>query len=114
MSTDIKMIRGTTFEQDIHITYEDKDYNLQSGEVLRFGVKENGQQRRYLIIKEWKAQDVRNGLFVLKIEPSDTLKLPYKKYKYDLGIQRGEDYFMLIPESDFLLCENITQWEERE
>lgn len=114
MSTNIKMIRGTTFEQDIHITYEDVDYNLQSNEILRFGVKESGQQRRYLIIKEWEQQDVKKGIFTLRIDPSDTLKLPYKKYKYDLGIQRGNDYYMLIPESEFILCENITQWEESE
>jgi hypothetical protein len=44
---------------------------------------------------------VVNGLFILTINPQDTLKMPCKKYKYDLGLQSGDDYFMIIPESDF-------------
>ena len=109
--TDIKMIRGTTLVQPIHLTYNGEDYVLGPNEILRFGVKESGQQTRYLIKKEWAAQEVQNGTFVLTITPTDTLKLPYKKYKYDLGLQRDEDYFMIIPESEFQLCENITKWE---
>lgn len=111
--TDIKMIRGTTFEQVIHLTYNGEDYNLQADEVLRFGVKETGQQTRYLIEKEWTQKDVKDGVFILTITPQDTIKMPYKKYKYDLGLQSGEDYFMIIPESDFQLCENITKWEAK-
>ena len=42
MSTDIKMIRGTTFQQPIHLKYDGKDFVLEQNEVLRFGVKENG------------------------------------------------------------------------
>lgn len=109
---DIKMIRGTTLIQPIHLTHEGVDYALKPNEVLRFGVKESGQQTRYLIEKEWGPLDVVNGVFVLTINPQDTLKMPYKKYKYDLGIQSGEDYFMIIPESCFQLCENITKWED--
>jgi hypothetical protein len=59
---------------------------LQSNETLRFGVKENGNSRKYLILKEWTSADVKNGTFVLDIEPQDTLPLSFKKYKYDLGL----------------------------
>ena len=112
MSTDIKMIRGTTFQQPINLKYDGKNYTLQPNEVLRFGVKENGQQSKYLIVKEWTASDVQDGSFVLTIMPEDTLKLPFRTYKYDLGLQRDKDYFMIIPESKFTICENITKWEE--
>ena len=111
MATNIKMIRGTTFEQSIHLTQNGEDYQLKPGEKLRFGVKENSQQTRYIIIKEWNSNEVSNGFFTLTINPQDTLKMPCKKYKYDLGLQSGDDYFMIIPESDFWLCENITKWE---
>ena len=74
-------------------------------------LNESGQQTRYLIEKEWTQKDVEDGVFVLTITPQDTIKMPYKKYKYDLGLQSGEDYFMIIPESNFQLCENITKWE---
>ena len=111
--TDIKMIRGTTFKQPIHLTQNEMNYSLKPGEILRFGVKENEHQTRYIIIKEWKSKDVIDGIFILTINPQDTLKMPCKKYKYDLGLQSGEDYFMIIPESDFQLCENITKWEEQ-
>ena len=112
MTTDIKMIRGTTFKQSIHLKQNGENYSLNPGEILRFGVKESGQQTRYIIMKEWTPADVVDGVFTLVIEPQDTLKMPYKKYKYDLGLQSGEDYFMIIPESVFQLCENITKWEE--
>lgn len=110
---DIKMIRGTTFKQPIHLTQNEMNYSLKPGEILRFGVKESEHQARYIIIKEWESKDVIDGLFILTINPQDTLKLPCKKYKYDLGLQSGDDYFMIIPESDFQLCENITKWEEQ-
>jgi hypothetical protein len=55
-----------------------------------------------------------DGVFVLKIDPQDTIKFPCKKYKYDIGLQRDKDYFMIIPESNFILCENITKWEDKE
>lgn len=110
--TDIKMIRGTTFKQAIHIKYEGKDYVMKKNEIFRFGVKESGFSKKYLLIKEWTYKDIQNGVIILEINPTDTLKLPFKKYKYDLGLQSDEDYFMIIPESDFILCENITQWEE--
>lgn len=113
MSTNIKMIRGTTLQQVIHITCEGKDYELQPEEVLRFGVKEDGYKTKYLILKEFHANQVVNGSFTLQIDPEDTIKLPFKKYKYDLGLQRGEHYFMIIPESDFIICENITKWEDK-
>lgn len=110
--TDIKMIRGTTFKQVIHVKYEGQDYTMKENEVFRFGVKENGFQKKYLFLKEWTSKDVQNGIIILEINPIDTLKLPFKEYKYDLGLQSGENYFMIIPESNFILCENITQWEE--
>ena len=112
MSTDIKMIRGTTLQQPIHLKYDGQDFVLQANEILRFGVKENGLQNKYLIEKEWTSEEVHDGTFVLTIMPEDTLKLPYRTYKYDLGLQRGKDYFMIIPESKFTICENITKWEE--
>ena len=112
MSTDIKMIRGTSFQQPIHLTYDGKDYKLQPNEILRFGVKENVIHNKYLIRKEWTADEMSEGIFVLKIMPEDTINLPIKKYKYDIGLQRDDDYYKIIPESDFLICENITKWEE--
>ena len=112
MSTNIKMIRGTSFQQAIHLTKEGKDYVLQPNEILRFGVKEDGVHSKYLIKKEWTTKEVVNGVFVLKLAPQDTINLPFKNLKYDIGLQRGDEYYIIIPESDFLICKNITKWEE--
>ena len=111
MSANIKMIRGTTFERALRLFYEGQVYRLKPGEILRFGVKENERQDRYLIKKEWTYDQITEDAFILTITPQDTSRFPCKKYKYDIGIQRGDNYFIIVPESDFILSNNITSWE---
>ena len=105
------MYKGTTLVQNIDIISEGAPYLLQADEQLHFGVKESADASKLLIAKTWNSSDQSSdGAVELKILPKETLKLPSKIYKYDIGLQRGEDYFIIVPESDFVVKNSITQW----
>ena len=113
MSYQIEMIRGTTSTQQIRLVENGEPYFLSSNELIRFGVKEAGYASRILIDKVFTAKDQdRDGAIEFKILPHETIKWPAKTYKYDIGLQSGEDYFIIIPESDFIVKQNITQYLE--
>lgn len=114
MSYQIEIIRGTTSIQQIRIMEDSKPYILSENEYLRFGVKEAGYNKRLLIDKKFtnKNQDKNTGIIEFKILPKETQEWPVKTYKYDIGLQSGEDYFIIIPESDFILKQNITEYME--
>ena len=114
MSYQIEIVRGTTAVQQIRIVENNQPYILSNDEYLRFGVKEAGYNTRFLINKKFtsKDQDKHTGVIEFKILPKETEKWPIKIYKYDIGLQSGEDYFIIIPESDFIVRQNITQYTE--
>lgn len=113
MSYQIEMIRGTTSTQLIRLLEDDQPYILSDNEFIRFGVKEAGYNSRILINKKFtRADQDDTGSIEFKIMPDETIKWPIKTYKYDIGLQSGEDYFIVIPESDFIIKQNITQYME--
>lgn len=113
MSYAIEMVRGTTSPQQIRIMQDGVPYFLSDDELIRFGVKEAGHCTRFLINKVFKRehQDPETGMIDFKIEPQETIGWPIKTYKYDIGLQSGNDYFIIIPESDFKVKQNITAYE---
>ena len=91
----------------------DAPYMLSKNEYVRFGVKEAGYTSRILIDKKFTSADQdKDGNIEIKIKPQETISWPVKTYKYDIGLQSGEDYFVIIPESDFILTQNITRYTE--
>lgn len=114
MSYSIEMIRGTSQPYQIQLMENSEPYILGSNEFVVFGVKEAGYSSRLLLSKEFTAedQDNRTGIIEFKIMPNETINWPVKTYKYDIGLQSGEDYFIIIPESDLVLKQNITQYKE--
>lgn len=109
----LEMIRGTSFQKKIIILKNGVPYSPKEGDIFRFGVKESELASRYLIKREWTAAKVQNGTIVLEIAPEDTLKMPMKTYKWDIGLQNGENYQIIIPYSNFILKPNITTWEDK-
>lgn len=110
----LKLIRGVT--QSITITIENDNgdiYKLQSGDVLKFGVKRNWQNTEYDIYKEATSADVQCDDYVISLTPEDTIDvLPGREYKFDMGIQTAAgDYYMIIPCSKCVIMPNITAKE---
>lgn len=111
MSQQIELYKGTTLIQDINITSNGESYILTSGEKIKFGVKEDSNHTRYLIEREWTSENQNSdGTITLKLKPDDTINLPAKIYKYDIGLQKGDDYYIIVPESNLVVKNSITKW----
>lgn len=108
----IKIVRGTTNSFSVTIIDETtgEPYVLDSGEVIRFGVKVNPNDTTYLFQKTISAADEEDE-YSFTINPSDTLSLAFGSYWYDIGLQSGTAYFNIIPASPFELAYNVTKAE---
>ncbi len=109
----LSMVRGTTLSLALSVQDSDgNDYTLQTGEVLRFGVKKKPEDTEYLITKEAGPNDTDDdGNYVFALAPADTEDLPFGCYYYDVGLQSGTDYYNVIEASSFKLAFNVTEWE---
>lgn len=111
----IRMIRGSTRKFNIFLNDSaGEPYELQTDEVIRFGIKIKSSDTDYIIKKELTADDLNteNGAYTLGFTPDDTLHLNFGEYFYDVGVQRGTDYYTIIPYSSFVIAQNITSVEE--
>ena len=85
---------------------------LADGDILRFGVKKTAQDKAYQIRKDLTASDQNaEGLCVMKLKPTDTVGMFLGCYRYDVGLQTGDDYINVIEEADFVLRSNVTTYE---
>lgn len=111
MDNTIRIVRGTTNTFGIDLKDETGAFHsLQEGEVLRFGVKVGAHRQDYELIKELTAADINEtgDAYILKINPADTEKMDFGEYCYDVGLQAGNNYYMVIPCSEFIVAHNIT------
>lgn len=107
----ITMIRGTTVSFGLVITDEDgNEYTLESGEMLRFGIKTTPSDSEYILTKDFNAQD-EDGNYTFGLDPADTASLGFGSYWYDIGLQSGNAYYNIIPASQFNITYNVTGWE---
>lgn len=107
----ISIVRGTTNAFAVAVSDENGDaYTLESGEVLRFGVKKRPGDAQYIFVKE-TAEANEDGEYDFTVDVDDTSELPFGSYYYDVGLQSGNDYFNVIPASPFEVAYNVTEWE---
>ena len=112
----IRIVRGTTMS--INVTIKDESGNvitLGEGEVLRFAVKKEANDTTYVIPPKDidSTAQVGDG-YVFMLEPSDTATLPFGRYYYDIGLQSGTDYYMVVDCSWFDVASNITKYTPAE
>ncbi|MBR6353569.1 MAG: hypothetical protein IKS25_05520 [Oscillospiraceae bacterium] len=106
----IKIVRGTTNGFVIAVTDETGEaYELQSGEFIRFGVKQQPTDTTYIFTKTITEAN-EDDEYAFTIVPNDTISLPFGSYWYDVGLQSGTDYFNVIPASPFEVAYNVTKW----
>ena len=105
--TQLQMVRGTSQLIEIRVTGPDgAPYTLLEGDVIRFGVKYHEERPDYLLKKE--STELTGGVTRIALEPEDTGELECGVYKFDIGLQTGEQYLSVVPYSDFVLLPNIT------
>lgn len=110
MKQTISIIRGTTnvFQVAVQDAYGNP-YLMAEGETMIFGVKSKPGAEDYTIVKVMTSDDLLNDAYIVRIAPEDTEDLTYGRYCYDVGLQRGTDYYMVLPCSDFIIEHNITE-----
>lgn len=101
--TDIYLTRGDT--AILHVTLRDSngEYKLGHGDSLVLSAKRNIDDDSYVF--QFRADS--NCDF--NISHSDTAKLPYGSYKYDIQLStENGGVYTVIPVSDFTIGEEIT------
>ena len=107
----ISIVRGTTNGYSLNLTDADgATYTLQTGEVLKFGIKQQPTDNVYLVTKTFDTQGDDGG-YAFALNPDDTINLAFGAYWYDIGLQSGSNYFNVIPASPFEITYNVTKWE---
>ena len=107
MDNEIEVVRGTTFNLTVEITVEGGGaYVPRDGDFAIFGVKRINKGDALVIKKKCRVQPDGTAFFTLK--PEDTICLCCEKYTYDVGLQTGDDFYPVIPESVFRITKNVT------
>lgn len=103
----IEIVRCTSNVLQINVTDANgAAYTLGDGEAVVFGVKKEAADTDLLIVKT--AASVGDGVFMVALHPDDTENLPAGRYWYDVGVEKGADYFNVIELSPFVLVQNVT------
>lgn len=108
----ITIVRGTTNGFTVAITdgTTGDPYVLESGEIIRFGVKSLPTDQDYIFTHEVSEAN-EGGEYAFTIAPNDTINMSFGSYWYDVGLQSAGAYYNIIPASQFNLSYNVTEWE---
>lgn len=110
----MEIVRGTTKTPTIKLKKNGDEYQIDEGDIIRFGVKNNTDDSEYLILKEMISTDYSEdaGGYPLMIYPEDTINLDVGCYAYDIGIQTAAgQYKMVKVYSPFKILPNVTRKE---
>ena len=77
----ITLVRGDSLHLKVNIYLNKEPYTPQEGDVVRFAMKQSYQSNKVLIHK-----DIPIDTLELSLEPSDTKRLAFGKYVYDIEI----------------------------
>lgn len=112
MAKKIELVRGSSKVIVIEVTDETgTPYTLEDGDRLLFGVKRNVEEDEYVIFKD--ITQTEDGIYRVALKPADTIALEYGRYVYDVGLEKGEDYYPVIDASAFVISPNVTKWGDR-
>lgn len=84
-NTTITLTRGDTLKLQVNVfDKEGEPYIPQNDDIIRFAMKKDYMDDTPLIIKV-----IPNDTMILTLEPSDTKRLPFGKYVYDIQLTNG-------------------------
>lgn len=108
--TELRLVKGTSQLLEIRVRGADGGpYTMLEGDVIRFGVKFSENSADYVLKKE--TEELTDGITRIALEPEDTANMEAGLYRFDIGLQSGDQYFIIVPYSDFVLMPNITAKE---
>lgn len=77
----ITLVRGDSLHLKVNIYIDGEPYTPSNGDIVRFAMKQTYQSNKVLIHKNIPIDSLE-----LHLEPSDTKKLAFGKYVYDIEI----------------------------
>lgn len=103
--TDLRLTRGDSATLAIGLTDENgEEYKLKAGDKLALCAKRAVNDKAYAI----QLQADENAQFTFK--PSDTAKLAYGSYYYDIQLtQANGNVYTVIPLSHIVITEEVAQ-----
>ena len=113
MKQKIKLARGRSAHFGLAITDAStgEAYQLESGEVIRFGVKKNTDDTAFVFAEKVITAADESGEYPLVFTPEDTASVKPGTYHYDIGLQSGTDYWPIVEWSEFEIGPNATSKE---
>ncbi|NMA00794.1 MAG: hypothetical protein GX924_07175 [Clostridiaceae bacterium] len=106
--TNLKMIRGDS--ECISVSMQDEEgvpIPLIDGDTVYFTVKKSVHREEITLQKI--IEEFQEGTAVIPIAPSDTKKLEFRTYVYDIQLTRADGTVKtIIPPSDFTIGEEVT------
>lgn len=109
----MKIIRGTSVSLMVQIRDEEGMlYELQEGDKLIFGVKQNPNNKSYSLKKTADSTAKTDDGYIINLAPEDTANLPFGKYVFDVGLQTAEGNFYMVVECDSLIIDTAVTSKE--
>lgn len=111
-SQSITLVRGNSLDIPFLLTGTDGEpYLLGDGDFVRLVVKPAYYKDAVIDKKAYAADQSADGIVTIRLKPADTLSLEVGAYKYDLGLQTGENFYTPVTSSPFNLSENQSSYE---
>lgn len=105
----VSLIRGTSGILEVDFNYDENE-DLKTG-IAVFGVKKNPKDEDYVIFLQ-EEYDMDKDYIVFKIEPAATENLAAGTYYYDIGLQKDDNFYIIISKAIFNLKQNIVSRED--
>lgn len=104
------IIQGETTYFDV--TPENAE-DIQSGAVLRLGIKEHPASSVYIFKKEMNDDEDVSGVYTFTLTAAETATLAGGRIYYiDVGVQKGVEYqFIGEPAQKLEIRPSVTRWE---
>ena len=102
--------RSMIFSFDASSEDESEQFVFTTGDILRFGIKKRYLDSNCLIVKTAQISEPSNTVSFY-LSPDDTIDLAIGDYYYDIGLERGTEYYDVIKYNPFTILPNITKKE---
>ena len=109
---EIVVCRGTSFTRSLQIFVKDGEnftpYVHSQGDIVTLTVKHNVLQSGY-DIRKTASFDSATDTYTFEFTPSDTENLAPDRYYYDIGLQTGDDFYIIVLMANFDILPTSSQ-----
>lgn len=105
----VTIVRGTTNILEVDFNYKDVA-NLDTGTAV-LGIKKNPKDEDYILFKQVD-YDMNKDYIVFEITPAETEDLNTGTYYYDIGINKNDNFYIIISKATFNIKQNILSRED--